>query len=100
MSNRLPYAGYVSFIVRDMQPEAAQEVRRDYFSPKTKPHKWSEYTAYCADNGYTPDKPDFEVKAEIPTAMKVLGALALAPLWFLVLCMAIVVESVKRGKYY
>jgi hypothetical protein len=100
LSNRLAYAGYVAYVVREMQPEEAQAVRRQYFSPKTKPHKWFEYTAYCKDNGYTPDNPDFEIEQPKPLWIKILAGLALPALWFIAFLSAVMVESVKRGKYY
>jgi hypothetical protein len=100
MSNRLPYAGYVSYIVREMTPEEAQVVRRQYFSLKTKPMKWPEYVAYCQDNGYKPDDPDFTIEQPKPLWMKIGAALLLPVLWFIAFMMAVMVESVKRGKYY
>ena len=100
MSNRLPYAGYVSYVVREMQPEEAQAVRRQYFSLKTKPQKWLEYTTYCQENGYLADKPDFEIEQPKPLWMKIAAGLALPIIWFVAFLAAVMVESIKRGKYY
>ena len=64
MSNRLPYAGWVSMMLRYPSELDEQERRGSYFSNSGRRKQYPYYLAYCQENGREADAPPKGV--EIP----------------------------------
>lgn len=74
MSNRLPYAGWASMMLRDAELEHDQDVRAALFSADGRVEHYERYARYCKKHGYQADPaPNNYWKSKIKTHHKVTG---------------------------
>jgi hypothetical protein len=101
MSNKLPYAGYVAYKVRELPKEEQQIERGKYYGTKTRADRFLEYMEYCRTNGLEAEKAGFPLpEKELSTGLKVAATGVGFLTWFTLFTLRAIGESVKRGKYY
>lgn len=101
MSNKLPYAGYVAYKVRELPKDEQQVERAKYYGNSTRGDKFLEYIEYCRVNGYEAEKPSFQLPDKpLPIGAQILAGVTGFVIAFVWLFVSIIAGSVKRGKYY